>query len=600
MLFNVNQGEKVRITSDGKVGIGTNNPNSLLSVYTDADGEDLLNFDMGSPTQRRGWRFKQSNTGAFSRLNLQADVNGKSFVVSDAAGTEQFEVATASSGAFVKIPGSSQLDVDGSVNFSGITTISAGYLSENVTTGGRTYATNVDLRVSSMRSGIVLRNMNDYRTDNTNNAAFMVLDPYTHASNTFAFRVAEGSTLADTFWVKTNGDGYFANKVGIGNSAANTMLHIGPKNGDTTHHVYLASGNNDYGMVIDTQDYGGADVPLRIFARNNNNDTERIRLKQTGEVGIGSAIPTAMLEVLEESNLTYGDGVARFKYFETDPRALRLDVLFKTSGSYHKTFTTGAGTDFLIVDADNTAGRHSFAVESNAGSRKAFTVDSAGNIGIGNDDPGQRLHIDNGSSPNDTGGILVQNVLYSSNQDKPYLTVGSQNWTGATTNWGTFGFQHRIKVDGTGTPRITIDNSNGEIICFMSSRNVGVGVTNPTHKLQVNGSFAATTKSFVIDHPTKEGMKLRYGSLEGPENGVYVRGRLKDNNTIELPDYWTGLVDEDTITVNLTPIGSESTLHKVVDIYDNTVVVNSEDGNINCFYTVFGERKDVEKMEVEY
>ena len=50
-------------------------------------------------------------------------------------------------------------------------------------------------------------------------------------------------------------------------------------------------------------------------------------------------------------------------------------------------------------------------------------------------------------------------------------------------------------------------------------------------------------------------MKLRHGSLEGPENGVYIRGRLKDNNTIELPDYWTGLVDEKTITVNLTPIG---------------------------------------------
>ena len=133
-----------------------------------------------------------------------------------------------------------------------------------------------------------------------------------------------------------------------------------------------------------------------------------------------------------------------------------------------------------------------------------------------------------------------------------------------------------------------------------SSGNVGINQVSPTHKLEVNGSFAATTKSFVIDHPTKEGMKLRYGSLEGPENGVYVRGRLKDNNTIELPDYWTGLVDEDTITVNLTPIGSESTLHKVVDIYDNTVIINSEDGNINCFYTVFGERKDVEKMEVEY
>ena len=95
-------------------------------------------------------------------------------------------------------------------------------------------------------------------------------------------------------------------------------------------------------------------------------------------------------------------------------------------------------------------------------------------------------------------------------------------------------------------------------------------------------------------------MKLRYGSLEGPENGVYVRGRLKDNNTIELPEHWTGLVDEETITVNLTPIGRKAPLHSVVDIADNTVVVESANDVVDCFYTVFGERKDVEKLEVEF
>jgi hypothetical protein len=127
--------------------------------------------------------------------------------------------------------------------------------------------------------------------------------------------------------------------------------------------------------------------------------------------------------------------------------------------------------------------------------------------------------------------------------------------------------------------------------------NVGIGTTAPGYKLEVNGSFAATTKSFLIDHPTKPDMKLRYGSLEGPENGVYVRGRLKDSNTIELPDYWTGLVDEDTITVNLTAIGKSQDLW-VEDVADNKVVVGGE--NINCFYTVFAERKDVDKLEVEF
>ena len=92
-------------------------------------------------------------------------------------------------------------------------------------------------------------------------------------------------------------------------------------------------------------------------------------------------------------------------------------------------------------------------------------------------------------------------------------------------------------------------------------------------------------------------MKLRHGSLEGPENGVYVRGRLKDNNVIELPDYWTGLVDEDTITVNLTAIGRGQDLW-VEDVAENKVTVGGE--NVNCFYTVFAERKDVERFEVEY
>ena len=182
----------------------------------------------------------------------------------------------------------------------------------------------------------------------------------------------------------------------------------------------------------------------------------------------------------------------------------------------------------------------------------------------------------------------------STNIDHIWHNDASTSGTGGTWN---FVSDAAAKATGNSCIQIGFLKSSGGGYLL---GDVGIGLTNPSSKLHVNGSFAATTKSFIIDHPTKEGMKLRYGSLEGPENGVYVRGRLKDNNTIELPDYWTGLVDEDTITVNLTSIGSESTLHKVVDIYHNTVVIGSEDGNINCFYTVFGERKDVEKMEVEY
>ena len=62
-------------------------------------------------------------------------------------------------------------------------------------------------------------------------------------------------------------------------------------------------------------------------------------------------------------------------------------------------------------------------------------------------------------------------------------------------------------------------------------------------------------KAFDIEHPTKgKGHRLRYVSLEGPESSVYCRGRLKESNVINLPDYWKGLVHEDSITVQLQPI----------------------------------------------
>jgi hypothetical protein len=113
----------------------------------------------------------------------------------------------------------------------------------------------------------------------------------------------------------------------------------------------------------------------------------------------------------------------------------------------------------------------------------------------------------------------------------------------------------------------------------------------------------ANTKNFVIDHPLKEGKKLVHGCLEGPEHSVYVRGRLRNNNIIELPDYWINLVDETTITVSLTAIGAEQSLF-VAKIKDNKIVVGNymtEFGElpIDCFYHVFAERKDVNKLETE-
>jgi hypothetical protein len=133
-----------------------------------------------------------------------------------------------------------------------------------------------------------------------------------------------------------------------------------------------------------------------------------------------------------------------------------------------------------------------------------------------------------------------------------------------------------------------------------TSVRVGIGTNLPQYELEIVGEISATNKSFVIDHPTKPGKKLRYGSLEGPENGVYVRGELKGSNVIETPDHWEGLVYPDSFTVTLTPIGRFSHLY-VEKIEDYKVFIADAYMNpIHCYYTVWAERKDIPKLITEY
>ena len=107
-------------------------------------------------------------------------------------------------------------------------------------------------------------------------------------------------------------------------------------------------------------------------------------------------------------------------------------------------------------------------------------------------------------------------------------------------------------------------------------------------------------KAFDIEHPTKgKGWRLRYVCLEGPEAGVYFRGRLKNEKVIKLPDSWKGLVHTDSISVQLQPIGSHQNII-VIRWDDDFIYLQGQGLPIDCFYHVYGERKDVNSVLVEY
>jgi hypothetical protein len=134
--------------------------------------------------------------------------------------------------------------------------------------------------------------------------------------------------------------------------------------------------------------------------------------------------------------------------------------------------------------------------------------------------------------------------------------------------------------------------------------NVGTVIATSTvtaTEVTASGITLTSRKPFDIPHPTKEGWRLRHVCLEGPESGVYYRGRLTNSNIIELPEYWKGLIDPESITVTLTQIGSSQDL--IVDKIEWGSKVNIRSGtasNIDCYFLVHGERKDGEKLIVEY
>ena len=182
------------------------------------------------------------------------------------------------------------------------------------------------------------------------------------------------------------------------------------------------------------------------------------------------------------------------------------------------------------------------------------------------------------------------------------LNMGNQQiYNCNNLRFGDPGVNEGIKWDGGNEWQIyespdNQTNASGNLQFTSGTGNGTIRMTLDTSgNLNVTGTLTATAKSFDIEHPTKEGMRLHHGVLEGPEHAVYIRGKTK-GSLIQLPEYWTGLIHEDTITVQLTPIGKSSELY-VKDISDNKVLVSND---TEYFYFIQAERKDVERFEVEY
>ena len=141
--------------------------------------------------------------------------------------------------------------------------------------------------------------------------------------------------------------------------------------------------------------------------------------------------------------------------------------------------------------------------------------------------------------------------------------------------------------------------TNGANISTAVEINTNLICTRPATIPLIYG-YCTGNKGFDIPHPNKPNHRLRHICVEGPESAVYIRGVLRNQNHIDLPQYWNGLVDPSSITVQLTQVATSQDL--IVDkiIQGRRIIIKSGNGTaINCCYHIWANRRG-EKLHVEY
>ena len=182
------------------------------------------------------------------------------------------------------------------------------------------------------------------------------------------------------------------------------------------------------------------------------------------------------------------------------------------------------------------------------------------------------------------------------------LMVGREDTKGTPNAIETRGNVDIIGDSGTSNALYVSGGSGANTVHIIGDLYVS-GKTDSGNKGRLASRFSsadARPKPFDIKHPSKEGYRLRYACIEGPEVGVYCRGRVRGEKIIKLPDYWKDLVDIESISVQLQPIGAHQDV--IIKRWDDQFIYLQAQGGmpVNCFYHVYAARKDVNPLYVEY
>jgi hypothetical protein len=482
--------EKMRITGDGNVGIGTTSPTGgklqvAGKVRIDAgsgndalnlNAYDLLKWDNANHIHFGGyksgqWAVLKFYSSTTERLNIGSDVNVQGATDLNINGASRRLNFTSGTGT-VRTTTSNNLILQTN-SISAITIYPTQQVQFNAY-GSGTFTGTATQRLAVDSSGNIIEIPIGSGPVDGSGAANKVT--YWTDTDTISYN-------NNFHWDNTNGN------LGIGTSAPSSTLHVS----DSTSGSSVLKVDGTSGTIFEvTDDLSSslmsvntiAGLPVfEVFADNHivagrysQND---FYLNTNGNLGLGTSSPVTKLNIK-------GDQSANGQlYIEPTNDSEYAGLVIKTTRGADRAyaiFAGGTGTDDL-----------NFRFRDASAGVDRMVIDSSGNVGIGTVSPSDKLHV--------VQNIDLNTALFQNTSGRAQVIIDSQSeahnsYLSLSNGGSEFAFLDakmsinllRIATNNTGAEIAIETNTQDEAVRIKSDGSVGIGVTNPTSgKLQVAG-----------------------------------------------------------------------------------------------------------------